>query len=123
MRHYPHEVVKLPFDRCKIVEDVGMVELQVIQNRGLWTVLHEFGALIEEGGVVLVRLYNEKIAAGVSGGHREIDRNPANEEARRLARALQDPGEHRRDGRLAVSAGDGQHMASGEHVIGEPLRS
>src|SRR4051812_5934224 len=55
-RHDPYEVSKLAFNRSEIVEDVGMVELEIIQNRGLRTVMHELGALIEERGVVFIGL-------------------------------------------------------------------
>src|SRR3954452_10836869 len=42
-RHGPHEVVELPLDRGKIVEDVAMIELNVIQNGGALTEVNEFG--------------------------------------------------------------------------------
>src|SRR5579859_4132960 len=122
-RHYSHEVRKLSLDRCQIIEDVGMIELQIIQNCGLWAVMHEFGALVEESRVVLVRLNDEKLAAGVAGGHREIHRNAANQESGRPARAFQDPGEHRRHSGLAVRTGDREDVPPGENVFRQPLRT
>src|SRR5918994_2051171 len=44
-RHGSHEVMELPLDRGKIVEDVGMIELDVVQNRGAGTVVDELRAL------------------------------------------------------------------------------
>src|SRR5687767_10407273 len=54
--HSPHEVMKLPFDRRKIVEDVCVIELDIIENRGAGTVVDELRALVEKSGVVLVGL-------------------------------------------------------------------
>src|SRR5207244_4392544 len=39
--HSPHEVMELTFDRTKIIEDVSMIELEIVQNRGPRAVMHE----------------------------------------------------------------------------------
>src|SRR5437763_14980419 len=85
--------------------------------------MHKFGALIEERGVVLVRLDHEERAVGMAWRNREIKRNAANQEPRRAAGALQDPGEHGRDRGLAVRPGDREDVSAGKHVLGEPLRT
>jgi hypothetical protein len=54
--------------------------------------------------------------------HAEVLRHAADQEAGLLAAGLEDPGQHRRGGRLAVSAGDGKHVAPLQHVFGQPLR-
>jgi hypothetical protein len=115
-------MMKLPLDRSKIGEDVSMIKLQVVQNGGARAVVHEFGALVEEGGVVLVRLDDEERGAGMAGGHWEIHRHAADEEAGGAPGPFQDPGEHGSGGCLAMRAGDGEHVLSGEDVFGQPLR-
>src|SRR6266487_3478639 len=46
--HDTHEMVELALDSRKIVEDVGMIELEIVQYCGARPVMHEFGALVEE---------------------------------------------------------------------------
>ncbi len=97
--------------------------------------MHEFAALVEERGVVLIRLDHEQRRRGERSwpgqgpygcaqtrGYAEVHRHTAHQEAGRQARAFQNPGQHGRGGRLAVRAGDGQHMAALQHMRGQPLR-
>ncbi len=123
-RHGAHQVVELALDRRQVVEDVGVVELEVVEDRGARPVVDELAALVEEGGVVFVGLDHER-RGGVAAARRdaEVERHAADQEARALAGRLEDPGEHRRGAGLAVGAGDGEHVAAGEHVVGEPLRA
>src|SRR5262249_19226885 len=60
MRHDPYKVVKLPLDRRKIVEDVRMIHLQIVQYCGAAPVVNELRALVEERGVVLIGLDDEE---------------------------------------------------------------
>ena len=108
-RYSSHEMMKLPLDRCKIDEDVSMIELQIVQNRRFWPVMHKFGALVEEGGVVLVRLDHETGFARRPGRDLQVRRHPTDEEARVTAGAFQDPGQHGRSSRLAVGPGNSQY--------------
>src|SRR6266516_3834271 len=102
-------MIELALDSRKIVEDVCMIELEIVQYGSARPVMHEFGALVEEGGVVLIRLDNEELAAGVARRHRKIHGYPADQEAGRAARALQDPGEHCRHRGLAMRARQRTH--------------
>ena len=83
-RHSPHEVVKLPLDRLQIVEDVGMIELDVVQYCGARAVVDELGALVEEGGVVLVGLDDEARGGRETRGDRKVVRHAADQETGRL---------------------------------------
>jgi hypothetical protein len=58
--HGAHQVVELALDHREVVEDVRVVELQVVEHQGARAVVDELGALVEEGGVVLVRLHHEE---------------------------------------------------------------
>ena len=129
-RHGAHQVVELGLDGGEVGEDVRVVELEVVEHRRARVVVDELAALVEERGVVLVGLDDEgrARAAGTvrlaqARRHAEVARHAAHQEARLEAGLLQDPGEHRRRGRLAVRAGDGQHVAALEHVLGQPLRA
>jgi hypothetical protein len=87
-RHYPDKVVKLPFNRGKIIEDVGMIHLQIVQYCGAGAVMHEFGALVEKGRVVLVGLDDEVRRLTEACRDRKILRHAAYQETGRAPCAL-----------------------------------
>jgi hypothetical protein len=115
-RHRAHQVVELGLDGRQVREDVGVVELEVVQDRGARPVVHELAALVEEGGVVLVGLDDEGLARPEPGRHAEVHRHAADQEARLQAGLVQDPGQHRGGRGLAVRAGHGQHVSPRQHV-------
>ncbi len=122
-RHGAHEVMELALDRREVVEDVGVVELEVVEDRRARSVVDELAALVEEGGVVLVGFDHER-RAGIAEARRdaEVERHAADQKAGLEPRLVEDPGQHRRRSGLAVRAGDGEDVAAGEDLLGEPLR-
>jgi hypothetical protein len=50
--------------RGQVVEDVGVVELQVVQDGRARAVVDELAALVEEGGVVFVGFDHKERAVG-----------------------------------------------------------
>ena len=119
-------MVELALDRRQVLEDVGVVVFEVVQDRGARPVVDELAALVEEGGVVFVGLDDEwRLAAGSAGARRdtEVARYAADEKARCEAGRFQDPREHRGRRGLAVRAGDREHVAPRQHLVGEPLRA
>ena len=122
-------MVELPLDRRQIVKDVGVIELQVVQHGRARAVVHELAALVEKRRVVLVGLNHEQWPL-LSCRQRpqarrdaEVHGHAADQKAGRQARAFQNPGQHRGGGGLAMRAGHGQHMAAGQHLLGQPLRA
>ena len=81
-RYRSDEMVKLGFNRRKVVKDVGMVELYVVQNRESWPVMDHFGTLVEEGRIVFIGFDHEIGSCSQPGGYAEVDRNATNEEPR-----------------------------------------
>src|SRR3954470_20692125 len=116
-------MMELPFDGCKIVEDVSMIELEIVENRGPWPVVDEFRALVEEGGVVLVRLDDKPPGRGKSGGDGKVLGHAADQEAGIAAGALEDPSQHGSYGRFAMRSRDCEDVPLRQHVLGEPLRA
>src|SRR5437773_11639568 len=114
--------MKLALDGGKIGEDIGMIELQVVQYCSAGAIMNELRALVEEGGVVLVSLYDEERRAGESGRNREIQWHPADEEPGEAACLLQDPRQHGCDGGLSMGARHRQYMPAAEYMLGQPLR-
>jgi hypothetical protein len=57
-------VVELALDGGQVVKDVGVVELQVVQDGRARAVVDELAALVEEGGVVLVGFDDETGGGG-----------------------------------------------------------
>src|SRR5205814_1822284 len=96
------EMLKRGLDRIEAVENVGMIEFEVIDNRDLGQVMNELAALVKEGGVVFVAFDDEPIAVREPRALAEIVRDAANEIARVQAVMLEDPGQQRRGGGLAV---------------------
>src|SRR5947207_11381954 len=114
--------MKLALDRCKIDEDIGMIELQVVQYRSAGAVMNELRALVEEGGVVLVSLYDEERRAGEAGRNREIQWHAADQEPGEAACLLQDPRQHGCDGGLSMVACTGRTLRPEKYRSGNHLR-
>ncbi len=122
-RHRAHQMMELGLDRGKIGEDVGVIELQIVQDRGARPVVDELAALVEEGRVVLVGLDHEEVRRRDARGHAEVLRHAADQEAGLVAGVLQDPRQHRGRRGLAMRAGHRQHPLAAQHMFAEPLRA
>ena len=60
LRNNVEQTPETQFDLIEIVEDVGVIELDVVYNHQFRQVVNELRALVEEGGVVFVA-FNHKI--------------------------------------------------------------
>jgi len=116
-------VVELALDGGQVVEDVGVVELEVVEDGGARAVVHKLAALVEESGVVLVGFDHEIPAAPQPRRNTEVQRHAADQKARLQTGLLQHPGEHGGGGGLAVGACHCQHMLALQHMLGQPLRA
>ena len=58
-RHGAHQVMELALDRGDVRKDVGVVVLEVVEDRDRRPVVDELAALVEERGVVFVGLDHE----------------------------------------------------------------
>ena len=83
--------------------------------------MDELGALVEEGGVVLVGLDHEEGRLAEARRHAEVLGHPPHQETRLEAGIFEDPRQQRGGGGLAVGARHGQHPAPLQHVLGQPL--
>ena len=90
----------------KIGVDVGVIELDAGQDRVVGPVVHELGALVVVGGVVLVALDDERGPAALREALAEVERDAAHEQAGVAAGRLEQPRGERGGGRLAVGAAD-----------------
>ena len=123
-RHGTHQVVELTLDGGEIREDVGVIELEVIEHGDARPVMHELGTLVEEGRVVFIGLDHEgRPGVADTRGIAQLRRHATDQIARREARAFENPGGHGRGGGLAVGAGDGDHRTAGQHLVTQPLRA
>ena len=116
-------MLKLPLNRRQVVKNIGVVELQIVQNGGARTVVDEFAAFVEEGGVVLVGLYDKAFASTQLSGHTKIQRNAAHQKAGLEPARLQNPRQHRGRRCFSMRASDGQYVAALQHVFCKPLRA
>ena len=117
-RNEADEVLEGGLDGFEALEDVGMVELKVVDERHLGQVMHELAALVEEGGVVFVAFDDEPGAVGEPRALAEVIRDAADEVAGVEAVMLEDPRQERGRRRLAVRAGNDQRtLAANEEVL------
>ena len=95
---------------ARSAKDVGVVELEVVEDRRARPVVDELRALVEERRVVLVGLDHEERAVASAAPTRRSRRGtpPIRKPGSRPA-SLEDVREHRRGRRLAVRAGDREH--------------
>ena len=99
-----------------------MVELEVVDDGDLGQVMDELAALVEEGGVVFVALDDEPLAVGEPRALAEVVRDAADEVAGVQAVVLEDPGQQRGGGGLAVRAGDHQRALAADEELLQQFR-
>ena len=118
--HDAHEMMKLPFDRLQIRVNIGVVELDIINDRDLRGVVDHLGALVEEGGVVFVRLDDEGPTVGEPGRTTEIQRHATDQKPRPEPGAIENERQHAAGGGLAMRAGHRDHRAAAQHIVRQP---
>ena len=59
-RHGANQMMELRLDRREVGKDVGVIELEIVEDRGARTIVDEFRPLVEECGVVLVAFDHEE---------------------------------------------------------------
>ncbi len=123
VRECADKMVKLRFDRGKISEDVCMIELKIIEDKGARMVMNEFRTLIAKGRVVFVGFDDEEIRFAQPRRNPETLRHPADQETGLEPRLIQYPGQHRSGRRLAVGSRNGQHPLATQDVFRQPLRA
>ena len=116
-------MVKLPLNCRQVVKDVGMVKFQVVEYRGAGPVVHKLAALVKKSRVVFVGFNDNGLALAESGRDAKVQRHAAHQKAGLQAGSFQDPAGHGRGGGFAVGTGDGNHMATLQHMLSQPLRS
>src|SRR5262249_43489335 len=94
------------FYRVEVFKNVGVIELEIVDDADLRQVMNELAALVEKRGVVFVALDDEPVAVGESRALAEVVRNAADEIARVQSVVLEHPRQQRRRGGLAMRAGD-----------------
>ena len=116
-------MMELFFDRGDVGVDVGVVELEIVEDHRPRPVMHELRAFVEESGVVFVGLDHEERSLTKSGTDAEIVGHTTDEKTRRQPCALENPGEHAGGRRLAVGARDREHPTIAQYFAREPLRT
>jgi hypothetical protein len=101
-RHQPDELPKRFLDRRQVLEDVGVIELQVVQDRRLRQVMDEFAALVEKCSVIFISFQDEPFTPSQMTTPAEVERQTANQVTGIQTRVLEHPGQQRRRSRLAV---------------------
>ena len=112
--------MKLGLNGCKVSEDVGVVELKVIKNSNLRSVVQELRALIEKGGVVFVGLKNK-------GGARprkprrdpKVFRHAPHQKPGRTPAGIKQVGNKGGGCRLAVGASHCNDGLAAQQMLGE----
>ena len=71
-RHNTHQMMELPLDSRNIGEDVSMIELKIVQDRGFGAIVDKLGALVEKCRVIFVSFDHEKRGVCVPRRYGEI---------------------------------------------------
>ena len=116
------EALKGSLDFGEAAKNVGVIELEVVDDDGLGEVVDELAALVEKRGVVFVALNHEPVAVGETRALAKVVRDASDEEARVEAVMLEQPCEQRRGGRLAMRAGDDERAFAAQELVLEQLR-
>ena len=113
--------MELLLDGRQIFVDVGVIELEIVQDQRARTVVDELRALVEERGVVFIGFDDEELSPAEARTDRKISGHAADEEAGIEAGVLQYPGQHARGGGLAVRSGDAEHVNVAQHFARQPF--
>ena len=114
--------MKLLLDGLEIVVDIGVIELEVVEDQRASAVVDELGALVEERRIVFVGLDDEMPGAGrKAGAGRKIARHAADQESGLETGVFEDPRQHARGRGLAVSSRDCQHVHVAQHFARQPV--
>ena len=70
--------MELPLDARQVVENIGVVEFQVVQDRRARAVVDKLAALVKKRGVVFVGLDHEGVARAQPSRHAKVQRHAAN---------------------------------------------
>ena len=87
-RHDAQQVIELPLDGLEIGVDVGVVELEIVEDQRARPVVDEFGALVEECRVVFIGFDHEEWRVTEPRADVEIARHAADQETRRKTRMI-----------------------------------
>ena len=122
-RDRAHQVMKLFLDRRQVFVDVGVIELEIVEDQRARAVVDELGALVEERGVVFIGFDDEELAPAEARADRKISGHAADEEPGIEPGVFEDPRQHARGGGLAMRACDAEHVHVAQHFARQPFRS
>ena len=101
------EVQKCPLYVCQITKNIRMVELEIVNDRDMWSVVDKFAPLVEKRAVVFIALDHKRIVGCAEVvPHRWIERHSADQKTWIAARRAQQIGGERSRRRLTVCARD-----------------
>ena len=103
--------MKLALDGRDVLIDVGVVELEIVEDEGARAVMDKLRPLVKKSTVVFVRLNNKEGRSTQTRAGLKVGRSAADQKTGSAPGMLENPGEHRCGGRLAVRARNGQHPA------------
>ena len=124
--------MELGLDGLQIREDIRVVKLEIVEDRGARVVVDKLGAFVEKCGVVFVGLDHKERAlatwllsrcTGQTCRQTKVLRDTTNQKTRRQTGIFKNPGQHRGGGGFAVRAGYRQHPLVVQHLLGQPLRA
>lgn len=105
-RHQVDKTLESGLDGGEVVKNVGVIELQIIDNDNFRKVMQEFAAFIEKSSVIFVAFENKPRTVGEARAFAKVVGNAADEKAGIQAVMLEDPRQEGSGRRFAVSARD-----------------
>src|SRR4030095_6882591 len=122
LRHDIDQPTEAQFYRREILENVGVVELDVVDHEQFRQVVDELRALVEKGAGILVALDHKMLRVVKERALAEIARQTADDITRLQFAHGQHPGQERACSRLPVRAGDNEIMPTAQEKFLQDLR-
>src|SRR4029453_5889521 len=122
LRHDIDQPTEAQFYRREILENVGVVELDVVDHEQLREVVDELRALVEKGAVIFVALDHEMPRVVKERALAKIARQTANDITRLQFAHGQHPSQERACSRLSVRAGDNEIVPPAQEKFLQNLR-
>jgi hypothetical protein len=115
-RDDPHQVRERFLDGRQVVENIGVVELEIVDDDEFGQVVEELAPLVEKGRVVLVALQNPVGPLLPGAALRQVMGQAADQVRGLASRVLEDPRQERRRGGLAVRSGHHQIVGLAQEI-------
>ncbi len=110
------------FDRLEVVEDIGVIELDIVHDRNFGEVVDELGALVEKGGVIFIAFKDVDFGIVKTSPLPEIAGDASDHKTGALSGGFKNPRKKRGGCRFPMRPCDDEIPLSAEDLIAKQFR-